>query len=808
MDEESACIPGVPRFGLTNNHFQMHRFTSNTDPNFRTVSDQIQEIVDKDSGRGSVRQEVKCKVDILPRLAQKTKTSVPAAFEESDQKALNALFQTDPRDDLERLQGESGNPNPATVAWIRDQQSYGKWQKSYNQKALFIVGNPGKGKTVIAASQVREEQNESLRLDNIAAYFFCSSSDNRRNDVLAALRGIIYHICCQNPDLCKVLTTEYERQRDQMVSSPAALHTMWRLLHDIVRSSGLKQLSIVIDGLDECVPANVEKFLTLLQPYLGCQDDQTSIHHKSDIFDSRIRWFITSRKEEFVTAYLEYALTIDLEENADLVQEAVHQFIDGKVESLAKVKNYNDSLKTFVQCTLKEKAEGTFLWVALVCQELSKPRIRTLNTKTVLSKFPAGLGPLYGRIVEQVLCAEESIDEDMVTYAKQILHALAIAFRPLTLIELAISAGLPTDIWLSEELICDCLRSCGSLVSVQGDIVRFVHASAKTYVLSVGDIVPQTESLGHEDVAIRCFDVIFRSNLQASLTYDQILYQVLFWPEHVRRAASTVEKHILDSRNYSAISSTTREQWFDRQWELNHSATELKPRNMGLLIINAYLGLDFAVKDTLRHQCVLPSQGRDSSMNTPLIWATKMGHLKTVEALLSYGVELNAVNDVRQTASHYASANGRADILTSLANSGANLQIADENGWTPLHRAVNSLHESCVSLLIDKGAGLEIKDYASWTPLQRASSGGKICILSTLIQAGANVEVRDREGMSALQTAAWNGHKDVAQALLDRGAAIDVQDHEGWTALHHSCWAGDVETTKLLLNRGAQVDRR
>ena len=43
VDEESACIPGMSRFGLASDHFQMHRFSSNTDPNFRLVSEQIAE---------------------------------------------------------------------------------------------------------------------------------------------------------------------------------------------------------------------------------------------------------------------------------------------------------------------------------------------------------------------------------------------------------------------------------------------------------------------------------------------------------------------------------------------------------------------------------------------------------------------------------------------------------------------------------------------------------------------------------------------------------------------------------------------
>lgn len=587
---------------------------------------------------------------------------------------------------------------------------------------------------------------------------------------------------------------------------------MWRLLHQIIKLSRLQRLSVVIDALDECNTANMEKFLVLLRPYFENRET-TSSHTNYDIYDSRIHWFITSRREEFVSVHLDEAPQIDLEENSSHVQNAVQKFVDNKVEYLSRIKKYDNALRETVRHTLKERAEGTFLWVALACEELSKPRVRAMNTKTVLSRFPAGLNALYGRILDQVLCGEESEGDEIVIYAKQILHAMAMAFRPLKLVELAAASGLPLDIWTSSSLITDCVKACGSLVSIQGDTVHFIHLSAKTYVFSVDGIFSCNRIHDHASIARRCFGALFEhvhlfSDNQTGLTLDTMRYQVRFWTEHATRSGLIIEEQITQNMEFMARKSRFREAWFDAYWSLSHIDLDEKPGGMSLLLMSAYLGLNFVVENLLQRSDSILNQDRDSSMNTALIWAAKMGHMKIVEMLMSHGAEKNAYNKLKQTAGYCAAANGYDDILCCLAEHGADLQLPDQNGWTPIHRAVNSGHEASVRSLIDKGADLELKDYASWTPLQRASSNGHMGILSLLIKHSARIEVRDREGMSILQTAAWNGHQEVVCALLDQGAAIEARDDEGWTALHHSCWAGHLDTTELLIRRGSSVDCR
>lgn len=91
------------------------------------------------------------------------------------------------------------------------------------------------------------------------------------------------------------------------------------------------------------------------------------------------------------------------------ISQAVNLFIEHKVMDLAKKKEYNLELRKKVETQLKEKAESTFLWVALACERLEDiPRRKTM---TELEKFPSGLQPLYERMMQQIESPEDDDKE-------------------------------------------------------------------------------------------------------------------------------------------------------------------------------------------------------------------------------------------------------------------------------------------------------------------------------------------------------------------------------------------------------------
>ena len=95
---------------------------------------------------------------------------------------------------------------------------------------------------------------------------------------------------------------------------------------------------------------------------------------------------------------------------------------------------------------MHQKSDGTFLWVALVFEELLRALRR--NVSQVLNRIPKGLTPLYDRMINQI----QQLDYDYPQLCLITLATAAIAYRPLHIIEIRSSGGLEEEIPDLEDL--------------------------------------------------------------------------------------------------------------------------------------------------------------------------------------------------------------------------------------------------------------------------------------------------------------------------------------------------------------------
>lgn len=124
----------------------------------------------------------------------------------------------------------------------------------------------------------------------------------------------------------------------------------------------------VIDALDECV--------TNLSQLLDLTAQESSKY-------SQVKWIVSSRNWSQIEERLDTSTKkakLSLELNAESVASAVDVYIKRKVDQLAETKNYEPSTKDTVRDYLRFNANGTFLWVALVCQALANPNVRNWHT--------------------------------------------------------------------------------------------------------------------------------------------------------------------------------------------------------------------------------------------------------------------------------------------------------------------------------------------------------------------------------------------------------------------------------------------
>ena len=68
---------------------------------------------------------------------------------------------------------------------------------------------------------------------------------------------------------------------------------------------------------------------------------------------------------------------------------------------------------------------------------------------------------------------------------------------------------------------------------------------------------------------------------------------------------------------------------------------------------------------------------------TPLHIAVSTGNAKTVEEIVKFQTDIDALDDFKRSALHYAAAQGNMEIYNALVEAGANAELKDARGWTP-----------------------------------------------------------------------------------------------------------------------------
>jgi ankyrin repeat protein len=169
---------------------------------------------------------------------------------------------------------------------------------------------------------------------------------------------------------------------------------------------------------------------------------------------------------------------------------------------------------------------------------------------------------------------------------------------------------------------------------------------------------------------------------------------------------------------------------------------------------------------------------------TALHTCARSGHVAAAKMLVTHGAALNAVESWRgQTPIMWASALGHGEMVSMLAEAGADVNA--RSGIIAWERQRTS--EPRDKWLPPGG----------FTPILFAAREGRVDSAKALIAAGADVSAIDPDRQSALVIALINGHFDVANLLIEHGADVNAADKVGRTAL----WAAVDYHTPPQSNR-------
>jgi ankyrin repeat protein len=224
-------------------------------------------------------------------------------------------------------------------------------------------------------------------------------------------------------------------------------------------------------------------------------------------------------------------------------------------------------------------------------------------------------------------------------------------------------------------------------------------------------------------------------------------------------------------------------------------------------------------------------------LDKALLAAIRDGNHENAQALLDQGADVNARNEMGDTALMQAALNADKALMQLLLRRGASVRARGVYDVTPLLRA---LHDpSKVQLLLHHGTQIDDRamvlaamipgsrktlellsrrggnvnaNVGRYTVLMAAAYSGDLEAATWLVEHGADVNARSEAGCTALNGAAVSGNAAIVKLLLDQGADPNVRYQEPdsigdfQTPLMNAAWHGHVECLKLLLERGADVN--
>ncbi|XP_073839943.1 transient receptor potential cation channel A1 isoform X2 [Musca autumnalis] len=166
---------------------------------------------------------------------------------------------------------------------------------------------------------------------------------------------------------------------------------------------------------------------------------------------------------------------------------------------------------------------------------------------------------------------------------------------------------------------------------------------------------------------------------------------------------------------------------------------------------------------------------KDNTGCSPLHYASRDGHIRSLENLIRLGACINLKNNNNESPLHFAARYGRYNTVKQLLDSEKGSFIINESdgeGLTPLHIASQQGHTRVVQLLLNRGALLH-KDHNGRNPLQLAAMSGYTETIGLLHSVHSHLlDQEDKDGNTALHLATMENKPRAISVLLSMGCKL------------------------------------
>lgn len=427
-----------------------------------------------------------------------------------------------------------------TAEWLFGETKFKLWRDNPHGSLLWVQGNPGWGKTILAAASTKElcdlHLSDSDSLPIVCYYFFAQETKHKasRHGAYRAFATQLFQQCHQLEEIYNIFS---------IAKGELCITASEHEVLDILRLALVKLSNVffVLDGIDECMEN--EKLLRELRGFTSSSSLKTILFSRPNV--ACLRRFITEDRQICMSR--------------PVLDKDITLFLDSELLSLRDASLLPDNLDiSSARNMILQRADGMFLWARLMIFYLASPALtRAERIQEISSCTPEGLDDMYFKIFNHI----KSMDRASRLLASQIFMWVGYGKSYMT------PSQIKEAIWGGPEsakadqlddiehgIIVSC---CGLIEKRQDKYLRFIHLTAREFILSprlfsetgLSFVLPESEAASK--MARRCLEYVTTSipsgplggdtnrptsKNQLTSWYPFLEYAAIHWPEHVQDA--------------------------------------------------------------------------------------------------------------------------------------------------------------------------------------------------------------------------------------------------------------------------------